>query len=109
MIFIGNGALLAARLRAPLAAPAGLRRSWTCGWSTRAGRGSWWRLLLGALTGDMYRSSRYLETRAPSLTVTIDGPPGYLARDGEVTDAPQLGDLLGAARRRSPSTAAPPR
>lgn len=50
--------------------------------------GSWWRLLLGALTGDMYRSSRYLETRTPSLTVAIDGPPGYLARDGEVTDAP---------------------
>jgi undecaprenyl-diphosphatase len=53
-----------------------------------ARHGSWWRLLLGALTGDMYRSSRYLETRTPSLTVTIDGPPGYLARDGEVTDAP---------------------
>jgi len=50
--------------------------------------GSWWRLLLGALTGDMFRTSRYLETRTPSLKVTIDGPPGYLARDGEVTDAP---------------------
>jgi diacylglycerol kinase family enzyme/membrane-associated phospholipid phosphatase len=50
--------------------------------------GSRWRLLLGALTGDMYRSSRYLETRTSSLRVTIDGPPGYLARDGEITDAP---------------------
>ena len=50
--------------------------------------GSWWRLLLGALTGDMYRSSRYLEGRTPSLTVTTSGPPGYLARDGEVADAP---------------------
>jgi diacylglycerol kinase family enzyme len=44
--------------------------------------------LLGALTGDLYRSSRYLEIRKPNLTVTISGPPGYLARDGEVTDAP---------------------
>ncbi len=50
--------------------------------------GSWWRLLLGALTGDMYRTSRYLETQTPSLRVDIEGPPGYLARDGEVTDAP---------------------
>jgi len=50
--------------------------------------GARWRLLLGALTGDMYRSSRYLETRTPTLSVTIDGPPGYLARDGEITDAP---------------------
>jgi len=50
--------------------------------------GSRWRLLLGALTGDLYRSSRYLESRVPSLSVTISGPPGYLARDGEVTDAP---------------------
>jgi diacylglycerol kinase family enzyme len=50
--------------------------------------GARWRLLLGALTGDMYRSTRYLETRKPTLTVTISGPPGYLARDGEVTDAP---------------------
>ena len=50
--------------------------------------GSRWRLLLGALTGDMYRSSRYVETRKPKLSVTISGPPGYLARDGEVTDAP---------------------
>jgi diacylglycerol kinase family enzyme/membrane-associated phospholipid phosphatase len=50
--------------------------------------GARWRLLLGAVTGDMYRSSRYLETRTSSLKVTIDGPPGYLARDGEITDAP---------------------
>jgi undecaprenyl-diphosphatase len=50
--------------------------------------GSWWRLLLGALSGDMYRSSRYLENRTDNLTVTISGPPGYLARDGEVADAP---------------------
>ena len=51
--------------------------------------GSRWRLLLGALTGDMYRSSRYVETRKPTLTVAISGPPGYLARDGEVADAPE--------------------
>jgi undecaprenyl-diphosphatase len=50
--------------------------------------GSGWRLMLAALTGDLYRSSRYLEARQPSLRVNISGSPGYLARDGEVTDAP---------------------
>ena len=50
--------------------------------------GSRWRLLLGTLTGDLYRSSRYVESRTDSITVTISGPPGYLARDGEITDAP---------------------
>jgi diacylglycerol kinase family enzyme/membrane-associated phospholipid phosphatase len=87
MIFIGSGAYLP--------------RGFTPKWRPRldsgqldvrlvdsALPGSRWRLMLGALTGDMYRSSRYLEGRKPSLSVTISGAPGYLARDGEVTDAP---------------------
>ncbi|HST47599.1 bifunctional phosphatase PAP2/diacylglycerol kinase family protein [Jatrophihabitans sp.] len=87
MIFIGNGRY----------SPRGYVPRWRAGLDSgqldirlvdSARSGSWWRLLLAALTGDMYRTSRYLETRTPSLTVTIDGPPGYLARDGEVTDAP---------------------
>jgi undecaprenyl-diphosphatase len=87
MIFIGNGRY----------SPRGYVPRWRAGLDSgqldvrlvdSARPGSWWRLLLAALTGDMYRTSRYLETRTPSLTVTIDGPPGYLARDGEVTDAP---------------------
>jgi undecaprenyl-diphosphatase len=87
MIFIGNGRY----------SPRGYVPRWRAGLDSgeldvrlvdSARSGSWWRLLLAALTGDMYRTSRYLETRTPSLTVTIDGPPGYLARDGEITDAP---------------------
>ncbi len=50
--------------------------------------GSTWRLVLAALTGDLYRSSRYVEVREPTLTITMSGPSGYLARDGEVTEAP---------------------
>ena len=87
MIFVGNGAY----------SPRGFVPRWRSQLDSgqldvrlvdSALPGSWWRLLLGALTGDMYRSSRYLETRTPQLRVTISGPPGYLARDGEVTDAP---------------------
>jgi undecaprenyl-diphosphatase len=87
MIFIGNGGY----------APRGFVPRWRPRLDSghldvrlvdSAQSGSRWRLLLGALTGDLYRSSRYLETRSPKLTVTISGPPGYLARDGEVTDAP---------------------
>ncbi|MEO6502990.1 MAG: phosphatase PAP2 family protein [Jatrophihabitantaceae bacterium] len=87
MIFIGNGGY----------SPRGFMPRWRRELDSgqldvrlvdSAQSGSRWRLLLGALTGDMYRSSRYVETRKPSLTVTISGPPGYLARDGEVTDAP---------------------
>ncbi|HEX8079037.1 MAG TPA: phosphatase PAP2 family protein [Jatrophihabitans sp.] len=87
MIFIGNGGY----------SPRGFVPRWRRGLDSgqldvrlvdSARSGARWRLLLGALTGDMYRSSRYIETRTPSLTVTTTGLPGYIARDGEVTDAP---------------------
>jgi diacylglycerol kinase family enzyme/membrane-associated phospholipid phosphatase len=87
MIFVGNGGY----------SPRGFVPRWRSRLDTgqldvrlvdSAQSGSRWRLLLGALTGDLYRSSRYLETRKSNLTVAISGPPGYLARDGEVTDAP---------------------
>jgi undecaprenyl-diphosphatase len=87
MIFIGNGGY----------SPRGFVPRWRSAMDSgqldvrlvdSALSGARWRLLLGALTGDLYRSSRYVETRTPSLTVTTSGPPGYLARDGEVTDAP---------------------
>lgn len=47
-----------------------------------------WGLLGAALTSDLYRSSRYVETTRPRLHVRIDGDPGLLARDGEVAPAP---------------------
>jgi diacylglycerol kinase family enzyme/membrane-associated phospholipid phosphatase len=53
-----------------------------------ARHGSKWRLVVGALTGELYRSARYVEVRRPSVSVQIAGEPGYLARDGEIEDAP---------------------
>jgi undecaprenyl-diphosphatase len=87
MIFIGNGGY----------SPRGFVPRWRARLDSgeldvrlvdSARSGSWWRLLLAALTGDLYRSSRYVETRTPRLTVSGAGPLGYLARDGEVSDAP---------------------
>ena len=87
MLFIGNGAY----------EPRGFAPRWRSRLDTgqldvrlvdSAKPGSTWGLLAAALTGDLYRSARYVEVREPSLTITIAGPNGYLARDGEVADAP---------------------
>ena len=53
-----------------------------------ARRGSTLRLVAGALTGDLYKSSRYVEVRRASLSVKLTGDTGFLARDGEVEQAP---------------------
>jgi undecaprenyl-diphosphatase len=89
MLFIGNG----------LYSPRGLRPQWR----PRLDSGlldvrlldsaryvSRWRLLIGAVTGTLPRSDDYIETRPSQLKVAIDGPPGYLGRDGEVSDAPDV-------------------
>ncbi|MDQ2750122.1 MAG: phosphatase PAP2 family protein [Actinomycetota bacterium] len=49
---------------------------------------STWRLLAATLSADLYKSSSYVEARQPAVTVTISGNTGYLARDGEIEDAP---------------------
>ncbi|MEP7020046.1 MAG: phosphatase PAP2 family protein [Pseudonocardiales bacterium] len=53
-----------------------------------ARHGSMWRLVAATLTGDLYRSNRYVELTRPSVTVKITGEAGYLALDGEVAHAP---------------------
>ncbi len=61
--------------------------------------GSMWRLVVGTLTADLYRSSRYVEVRQPSITVKITGNTGYLARDGEIEDAPH--EVIFSVRRQA--------
>jgi undecaprenyl-diphosphatase len=54
-----------------------------------ASRGSYaWGLLAGTLTADLYRSSRYVETRPSSVDVHLTGDTRLLARDGEIDEAP---------------------
>jgi undecaprenyl-diphosphatase len=54
-----------------------------------SGKRGVWGLLGVALTSDLYRSSRYVETTAEAMTVRCSGEtPGRLARDGEVEPAP---------------------
>ncbi len=50
--------------------------------------GSPWRLVAGALTGDLYRSSRYIEALRDRVSVKLTGETGFLARDGEIEQAP---------------------
>jgi len=47
-------------------------------------------LVAAALTGGLLRTSRYSQARQPELAVEIDGDTGYLARDGEVAQAPRF-------------------
>jgi undecaprenyl-diphosphatase len=49
---------------------------------------STWKLLAATLSADLYKSRSYVEIRRPSLSVKITGETGYLARDGEIEDAP---------------------
>lgn len=53
------------------------------------GRGAWLPLVGGVLTGNLHRSSRYVEQRRTSLSIRIADNPGDLARDGEVSPAPE--------------------
>ncbi|MDT4961821.1 MAG: hypothetical protein QOF87_1468 [Pseudonocardiales bacterium] len=53
-----------------------------------ANRGSTLGLIAATLTADLYKSHSYVEARRPSVRVQIAGDTGYLARDGEITDAP---------------------
>lgn len=47
-------------------------------------------LIAGTLTGDLFHTSRYVQTRQGELSVRITGADaGYLARDGEITAAPR--------------------
>lgn len=60
---------------------------------------SMWRLVVGALSADLYKSSRYIEVRRPSVTVKITGNAGHLSRDGEIEDAP--GEVTFSVRRQA--------
>jgi diacylglycerol kinase family enzyme/membrane-associated phospholipid phosphatase len=53
-----------------------------------ANRGSTLGLIAATLTANLYKSHSYVEARRPSVRVKITGDTGYLARDGEITDAP---------------------
>jgi len=61
--------------------------------------GSMWRLVLGTLSADLYKSSRYVEVRRPTVTVKITGDTGYLARDGEIEVAPN--EITFSVRRQA--------
>ncbi len=50
--------------------------------------GTIWRLAVAAMTGSLYRTSRYVESRQSTCEVRVKGEPGYLARDGEAAAAP---------------------
>ena len=60
---------------------------------------STWKLLAATLSADLYKSSSYVEFRRPSLSVKITGKTGYLARDGEIEDAPS--EIRFSVRRQS--------
>jgi hypothetical protein len=45
-------------------------------------------LIAATLTANLYKSHSYAEARRPAVQVKITGDTGYLARDGEIADAP---------------------
>jgi diacylglycerol kinase family enzyme len=57
------------------------------------GRGSTWRLVAATLAADLYPTSRYVELHTRRVTVKIVSGGGFLARDGEIEDAPSVVDF----------------
>ena len=88
LLFVGNGAYR----------PRGFLPRWRAGLGTgeldvrfaeSATKHGLWGLLGAALTSDLYRSKRYVETVQPTLSVKLTGVSGQLSRDGEAEPAPE--------------------
>lgn len=87
MLFIGNG-VYSPRGFAPRSRPRLDTGRLDVRLVDSAASGSWWRLLATALSGARYSGTPFVEALESNLTIEISGPNGYLARDGEVSDAP---------------------